>query len=592
MSPSAEPQMIPSVREAAVARLGGLQAADVLIIGGGVNGAGTLRDLALNGVSAVLIDTGDFCAGASSASSRMAHGGLRYLEGREFRLVAESARERNLLLHDAPHLVRPLEIVVPLETLVSGLPQAMLRFAGLSRRSGPLSLAALEGALALYEHLGAKFRALPRHRTVLKRGAFPAGLDAGTRAVVSYYDGEIVNPEGLIFEMLGEAADAGNVAAVNHITWSAAAGAVSVTDAVSGHTVALRPRVIVNATGAAIDAVNARLGLKTQLVRGVKGAHLVIAHPRLFERMAGRAFYFDDGHGRMVISLPVAGTILMGTTEVETADPGDRGVAGSEVDYLLGALGRLFSDIPVGREHVVAVTSGIRPLQAGGGGNATQAARDHALVEHTAAGRPVISLVGGKWTTFRGFAEQATDCVLKHLGRTRTTGTAQRAYPGAAPVDAAALAGETGLPPARIAGLVARYGALARPVAAFCAAAPDRMLAGRTDYSRREILWLVQARMAQRLDDLVLRRTGLVVTGTLGRETVADMGHCLALALGRDVAWAEAEIARAVADPRILGFAGGGVTASARGTAASACGESVSACGGPESGGGGRHEPA
>lgn len=569
MSILPEPKMIPSARDAAFARLGRLTMPEVLIIGGGVNGVGTLRDLALNGVSAVLLDAGDFCAGASSASSRMAHGGLRYLEGREFRLVAESARERNLLLHNAPHLVRPLEIVVPLETLFSGLPQAVLRFAGLSRRSGPLSLAALEGALALYEHLGAKFRALPRHRTVLKRSSFPPGLDAGTRAVVSYYDGEIVNPEGLIFEMLGEAADAGDVAAVNHVTWSPVADAIAIADPSSGQTVAVRPRVIVNAAGAAIDAVNARLGLATRLIRGVKGAHLVIAHPALFQRMAGRAFYFDDGRGRMVIALPVSGTILMGTTEVDTADPDDRNVADREVDYLLAALKRLFSDITVGREHVAAVTSGIRPLQAGDGGSATQAARDHALVEHTAAGRPVISLVGGKWTTFRGFAEQAADCVLKHLGRARTAQTARRAYPGAAPVDAAALAGETGLPPARVAGLVERYGALARPVAAFCAAAPDRMLAGRNDYSRREIFWLVRARMAQRLDDLVLRRTRLVVTGTLRRETVDDMGHCLAAALGRDAAWAEAEIARAVADPRILGLAGNG-----------------------SAGGGGKHEPA
>lgn len=569
MSILPEPKMIPSARDAAFARLGRLTMPEVLIIGGGVNGVGTLRDLALNGVSAVLLDAGDFCAGASSASSRMAHGGLRYLEGREFRLVAESARERNLLLHNAPHLVRPLEIVVPLETLFSGLPQAVLRFAGLSRRSGPLSLAALEGALALYEHLGAKFRALPRHRTVLKRSSFPPGLDAGTRAVVSYYDGEIVNPEGLIFEMLGEAADAGDVAAVNHVTWSPVADAIAIADPSSGQTVAVRPRVIVNAAGAAIDAVNARLGLATRLIRGVKGAHLVIAHPALFQRMAGRAFYFDDGRGRMVIALPVSGTILMGTTEVDTIDPDDRDVADREVDYLLAALKRLFSDITVGREHVAAVTSGIRPLQAGDGGSATQAARDHALVEHSAAGRPVISLVGGKWTTFRGFAEQAADCVLKHLGRARTAQTARRAYPGAAPVDAAALAGETGLPPARVAGLVERYGALARPVAAFCAAAPDRMLAGRNDYSRREIFWLVRARMAQRLDDLVLRRTRLVVTGTLRRETVDDMGHCLAAALGRDAAWAEAEIARAVADPRILGLAGNG-----------------------SAGGGGKHEPA
>ena len=142
-------------RAHAWAKLAALSAPQVVIIGGGVNGVGTLRDLALNGVSAVLLETGDFCAGASGASSRMAHGGLRYLEGREFRLVAEAARERNLLLQDAPHLVKPLEIIVPMAELISGLPLAVLRFLGLSSRPGPLSLAALAGALVLYERFGA-----------------------------------------------------------------------------------------------------------------------------------------------------------------------------------------------------------------------------------------------------------------------------------------------------------------------------------------------------------------------------------------------------------------------------------------------------
>ena len=140
-----------------------LTAPDVLILGGGVNGVATLRELALNGVSCVLIDTGDFCQGASSALSRMAHGGLRYLEGREFRLVAESARERNRLIANAGHLVKPLEIVVPLEHLFGGFGRAVLRFLGFTRFGGPLSLAALEGALRLYEIFGRREHPLPSH---------------------------------------------------------------------------------------------------------------------------------------------------------------------------------------------------------------------------------------------------------------------------------------------------------------------------------------------------------------------------------------------------------------------------------------------
>lgn len=547
-----------STRAREWAKLTALPAPEVVIIGGGVNGVGTLRDLALNGVSAVLLESGDFCGGASSASSRMAHGGLRYLEGREFRLVAEAARERNLLLQDAPHLVKPLETVVPLDALVSGLPGAVLRFLGLSKRPGPLSLAALKGGLVLYEWFGSRRRVLPRHRMALQRPDFPPGLPARVRAVVSYFDGQILGPEALVMEMLGEACANPQVAAINHVIWDQASpGLLTVTDPITGAQATLRPRIIVNAAGSAIDRVNARLGLATRLVRGIKGAHLVLRHPALLQRMAGRAFYFDDGSGRMVICLPVGNSILMGTTEVETADPADRKVAGPEVAYLLRALSQLFADIAVGPEHLVAVTSGIRPLQAGEG-NATQAARDHLLAEHRIAGLPVLSLVGGKWTTFRSFSEQAADRVLALLGRQRQHSTADRPYPGAARVDMAALASRHGLAPARASGLLARYGAIAEQVAAFCAAGPDAPLTTLPGYSRREILWLADRRMALTLEDLVLRRTGLVPDGALTPAAVQELAEVLAQALGKDTAWAAAQADQALADPRILGLAAAG----------------------------------
>ena len=130
---------LPSARHAAWQTLCAEPSPEVLVIGGGVNGVGVLRDLALNGVTAALIDSGDFCGGASGASSRMAHGGLRYLEGREFKLVAEAARERNLLLHDASHVVRPLEIVVPLQYRVRGLGSALGPRADAPDRTVPLT---------------------------------------------------------------------------------------------------------------------------------------------------------------------------------------------------------------------------------------------------------------------------------------------------------------------------------------------------------------------------------------------------------------------------------------------------------------------
>ncbi len=527
-------------------------APEVLIIGGGVNGIGLLRDLALNNVSATLIDSGDFCSGASSASSRMAHGGLRYLEGREFDLVRESARERNMLLHDAAHLVKPLEVVVPVRHWIKGLPRTALRFFGLSGKSGPLSFVALKSGLLAYERFGAIRRALPHHNVAIRRSQFPAGLPRPVRSVISYYDGQIVGPEALMFEMLSSAVQQENVAAINHISWRySAPGKVEITNTQCNDSVVLTPKIIVNAAGSAIDKVNQQLGLETHYVRGVKGAHLVLRHPALQQRMAGRSFYFDDGHGRMVVSLPVEEVILIGTTEVETEDPGDRQVSSSEVDYLLNALNSLFDDIRVQPEHIVAVTSGIRPLQASEG-SATQAARDHALQQNRAGEMPVLSLVGGKWTTFRAFAELAANTVLQQLKRPRQTTTLGLSYPGAGELNLTELADSCGLSLARVRQLYTRYGTLAKEVADFCGLQTDRPLTQAESYSQREIIWLTQRRMALSLEDMILRRTNIVMTGQLTKTTLADIARVMAQTLGYDETWAETQTTNCAADPRII----------------------------------------
>lgn len=552
-APDAHPSQFRQRNLAALAQL----APEVLVLGGGVNGVEVLRELALNGVACALIDTGDFCAGASSASSRMAHGGLRYLEGREFRLVAESARERNRLIAQAGHIVKPLEITVPLDHLLGGFVASVLRFLGLSRRGGPLSLAALEGALHLYEAFGRREHPLPRHRTVLRRADFPPGLRPATRAVVTYFDGQITQPEGLIFELLGEALDQGpQVAALNHMRWQRHGDTIVVEDRFGPARFALRPRVIINATGAWIDAVNADLGGQTRYLRGVKGAHLVLDNPALHARMAGRAFYFDDGTGRMIITLPVGDNVLVGTTEVETPDPDDRAVSGGEIDYLLRALDGLFADIPVSADQIVSMTTGIRPLRRGeGGGSATSAARDHALEQDHFADlpAPVLSLVGGKWTTFRAFGEEAADRALQLLGRRRSVSTAARSYPGAAPVEAADLVA-LGLGADLAARLIARYGALARAVAPLCTGAGAAALPDAPDLCRGEVLYAIHVRGAMRIEDLVLRRSRLSFGAGLSPRTLAALAEILTTELGRAPDTLAAEVDDALSDPRLMGI--------------------------------------
>lgn len=522
-----------------------------------MNGVGTLRDLALNGVSAVLIDSGDFCAGASSASSRMAHGGLRYLEGREFRLVGEAAQERNRLIRHASHLARPLPFLVPVMGMVQGFPRSVLRFLGSNAEAGPLSLAALKGALTLYEFLGRGPGALPRHRVSLNRDSFPKGLTSRAKALVSFHDGQITNPEGLVLEMLGEALDVGDqVAALNHMQWDFADGSFTLRDRWSNESAQVRPKMILNATGSAIDLVNARIGAQTHYLRGVKGAHLMIDHPELTARLDDRAFYFDDGTGRMVLALPVGTNVLVGTTEVDVTDPQDRSVSQAEIDYLLAAVNSLFDDLVVDASHIVAVTSGIRPLRRDDSGSATSASRDHALELDRVPGLDpaILSLVGGKWTTFRAFSEQAADVALAELGRPRQVSTAERDYPGAAPCTAGQIRADTGLAEERATTLIGRYGAIARQVAAFCAADPqDRPLAGAKHYSRAEIAWLIRARAAATVEDILLRRTRLTQGAGVAESTIRDVGAILQAETGRTEAEIAGEVDTALSDPRIVG---------------------------------------
>ncbi|MDD7973548.1 glycerol-3-phosphate dehydrogenase/oxidase [Roseinatronobacter alkalisoli] len=553
--PSPMSPMRTSLRELAKARLATMPEIDVLILGGGVNGVATLRELALNGLSCALLETNDFCAGASSASSRMAHGGLRYLEGREFGLVAESARERNRLIAHAGHLVKPLEIVVPLRNLVAGFPGSVARFLGLSNKSGPLSLAALVGALRLYEAYGRKEHPLPAHKMILRKTRFPQGLHPGTRALVTYCDGQITQPEGLMFEMIAESMSQGaKVAALNHVSWQRDGSSFQVHDVFGKEVFRITPKLVVNATGAWIDHVNAQLGGRTSYLRGVKGAHIVLNNPALSTRMDGRAFYFDDGTGRMIITLPVGRNVLVGTTEVDTSEPEDRSISEDEIGYLLRAIDGLFSDIAVTGDQIISMTTGIRPLRRSSG-SATSAARDHVIQEDQFADLPVpvLSLVGGKWTTFRAFAESAGDRIFRELGRERSNSTAARQYPGAARCTPQDIIAQTGITQDVADRLVQRYGALARDVAPLCTGEGAAALAGAPDYCRGEMIWAIRARGAMRLEDLALRRSRLTFGHGLQHATLKDLAALLYQETGRSEHDLAQEIQTALRDPRLMG---------------------------------------
>ncbi len=250
-------------RKAALAAAASLGSVDVLIIGAGINGAGTFRDLSLQGVRALIVDREDFGAGASMASSRMAHGGLRYLENGEFRLTAEATRERNLLLRNAPHMVRPLPIAIPFFSRTAGLLTALKRMSGAKTSLRERGFFMAEIGLLFYDWFGRSDRTMPLHGRMLGRrlrDRFPA-LHARTLAVSTYYDATVSMPERIALELIddGLAASPASVA-LNHCEVTGLDGdTVRLRDRLGGGSFGVKPRLVLNAAGAWIDRVNGTL---------------------------------------------------------------------------------------------------------------------------------------------------------------------------------------------------------------------------------------------------------------------------------------------------------------------------------------------
>jgi glycerol-3-phosphate dehydrogenase len=532
----------------------------VLIVGGGINGAGLFRELALQGVKVVLVDKGDFCSGSSAAPSRMIHGGLRYLEYGETRLVRESLRERDALLRNAPHYVRPIETVMPLHSWFKGLFAAIPRFIRGKGRSSERGVVVVMIGLTLYDLFARASRLMPK-RSFATRGRTLAGLpglDPRVVGSVTYWDAWISYPERLALELIEDAAcGSDGVSARNYVevTGLAEDDGVVVRDKLTGATATLHPRVVVNATGGWVDATNTALGVPTNRINGVKGSHLVIDDPDLLAALAGRMVYFENSDRRICIVFPWQGKVLAGSTEVPIGDPDGAVCTPEETRYILDSLQELFPGRRVEEAAIRSTFSGVRPLLAGDHESSNEMSRDYAISRtHLPGSRvPVFTMAGGKWTTFRAFAEEAADLVLGTLGCPRTVSTADLAIGGGRdyPRDADALESwlaateeASGLPRARVEALLERYGSRARRIAEDVARDGDRPLVHAPDYSTAEIAWVCRHEHVRRLDDLILRRTNLALLGRLSRPLLEELADIWGSVLDRSAA----ERAAAVAD--------------------------------------------
>ncbi|NQX34378.1 glycerol-3-phosphate dehydrogenase/oxidase [Herbiconiux sp. VKM Ac-2851] len=514
----------------------------VLIVGGGINGIGTFRDLALQGVDVVLVERGDYASGASAASSHMIHGGVRYLENGEFRLVRESVQERNRLLRLAPHYVKPLPTTIPIFSTFSGILSAPLRF--LTHKQGK---AKERGALLIkvgllgYDSFSRDGGNVPRHKFVGRKKSLAKlpKLRGDVKYTATYYDAAVENPERLALDLVQDALATGSHArTANYLEAVGSNGdAVVLRDLVSGETFEVAADVVVNTSGPWTDLTNAALGESTTWMGGTKGSHIVLDNAELFEACAGGEVFFENNDGRIVLIYPLNGRVLVGTTDLEADITEPSVCTEEEVDYFFQLVKHVFPTIEVDRPQIVYRYSGIRPLPGHGDTAPGFVSRDY-RIEQTAFGTSTktkqLSLVGGKWTTFRALAEHLTNDTLALLGRTRKVSTTDLAIGGGAgfpttPAGTASWIKAHGadLGQERTRTLLARYGSNAAEVIDHIAAlnatettdAPLQTLPG---YSTGEIDFLMGEHTVH-LSDLVLRRSIIAFVGGLTQEVFDEL---------------------------------------------------------------------
>lgn len=522
----------------------------VLIIGGGINGIGTFRDLALNGVDVLLVEKGDFCSGASAASSHMAHGGIRYLENGEFRLVREAVRERNRMLENAPHIVKPLPTTIPMFKRFSGLLNAPLKFFGALDKPSERGSVVIKLGLMMYDAYTGAQRIVPKHKfhSHKKSLAKWPQLDHQILNTAVYYDGAILQPERLGVELLLDAeAENPNANALNYVSMvGGSEDIIILRDELTDENYDVCPRLVINAAGPWIDFTNRKLGVSTGFIGGTKGSHIVVKHDGLRKAIGENEFFFENEDGRIVLIFPLYDRVLIGTSDIPIEHPDQAHCTDEEIDYFLKLTQRIFPSLNVTPDDIVFQFSGVRPLPRSGAKSASQISRDHNIEvlsgDWTNLRFPVYSLVGGKWTSFRAFSEQVTDKALDYLGSQRKKNTRSlpigggRGYPRThdeMKTQIESLSAWTGVARERLRVLLERYGMRAEAIATYMNGGTDFIVKSLPTYTLREIIFLVQHEKICHLDDFLLRRSMLAM---LGRVT-SDMVQELAGVIGNELGW-------------------------------------------------------
>ena len=460
---------------------------DLVVIGGGINGAGIARDAAGRGLSVTLVERADLAAATSSASSKLIHGGLRYLEHFEFRLVAEALAEREIMLRIAGHLTWPTRFVAP------HVPELRPRWM-------------IRTGLFLYDHLARRSLLPGSHAVRLDRPPYGLGLRRELKHGFIYSDCRVDDARLVVANALDAAARGARVLVGVELTRARRQDGAWHAELSNGETI--QARAVVNAAGPWVKQVlNGQLDERTQdAVRLVKGSHVVL--PRLYE--GEHAFILQNADRRVVFMIPFEDRFtLVGTTDVDyEGDPAAASASEEEVDYLCRAVGQYLARAPQPSE-VLWRYSGVRPLYDDGTADPSAITRDYTLrVDDEAGAAPVLSVFGGKITTYRRLAEHALEKLAAYFPAMKPAWTATRPLPGSDLGDREAakralLAQYPQVPQDVMQGVFRRHGSLAAQVLGD-GRLGEQYGAGLTE---RELAYLKEREWARCADDVLWRRT-------------------------------------------------------------------------------------